>query len=158
MGGGGGGGEVGEGWPGAAVHRGRVGVTDTVPVGVTVTVRVVVGVVVGVAVSGISVSVAVFVTVGVKSGVAVRVKTGLVVGVLVSFELKFRERKPSRPLKPAQMNKITGMATSSQASPSNSEGLMIELRLRMDLGKPSRQACMKPGHALWPACRQVLRW
>jgi hypothetical protein len=129
---------------GAAVQKKRVAVAVAVTVSVRarVAVRVRVCVGVGVSVSGRGVSVKVEVSVGTKVSVGVRVKNGREVGVMAVLGLKSSDRKDSRPVKPAQTNKITGMATSSQARPSNHAGLMIELRRRIDLGKPSRQACM----------------
>jgi hypothetical protein len=129
---------------GAAVQKKRVAVAVAVGVSLiaSVAVRVRVWVAVGVSVSGRGVSVKVEVTVKVKVSVGVRVKNGREVGVTAALGLKSSERKDSRPVKPAQMNKITGMATSSQARPSNHSGLMIEFWRRIDLGKPSRQAWM----------------
>ena len=154
-GGGGGGGWVAGGCVGCGSEGGLVGATDVlvgkvqkkrvdvgvgVIVRVTVAVRVRVWVGVGVSDCGRGVTVKVEVTVGVKVSVGVRVKNGREVGVMAVLGLKSSERKDSRPVKPAQMNKITGMATSSQARPSYHSGLMIEFRRRIDLGKPSRQA------------------
>jgi hypothetical protein len=136
------GGLVGVDVRGAAVQKMRVEVGVGVMVRVTVAVRVRVWVGVGVSVCGRGVSVKVGVTVGVKVTVGVRVKNGREVGVLVVLDLKSSERKDNRPVNPAQMNKITGIATSSQARPSNHAELMIDFWRRIDLGKPSRQACM----------------
>jgi len=135
---------VGTGVRGTAVQKMRVAVAVAVGVSVysNVAVRVRVWVGVGVSVSGRGVSVKVVVTVAVKVTVGVRVKNGREVGVTAVPGLKSSARKDKRPVKPAQMNKITGMATSSQARPSNQAGLMIDFRRRIDLGKPSRQAWM----------------
>jgi hypothetical protein len=72
--------------------------------------------------------------------VGVRVKNGREVGVLALLGLKSSERKDKRPVKPAHINKITGMATNIQANLSIETKLKMGLGRRRDLGKPSCQA------------------
>jgi hypothetical protein len=80
--------------------------------------------------------------VNVRVSVGVRVKNGREVGVLAVLGLKSSERKDNRPVKPAQRNNITGMATSIQDNLSTETSVKMGFGRRRDLGKPSGQAWM----------------